>query len=164
MPVPMERATSCRHARGRPARPSRCQRHWCPPPGNGYLIESVTGTGFGLRRVHHAVGAQGDQRVDVVGGHHAAEYLEATQLGGVTTHLVCAVGVHADEFEIGAPNDRAQRMAAHITGGELDDSSHACPLRQVGDGFQARFIQHAGQHAAVDLDRGAVDEICCATA
>src|SRR5258705_1778614 len=89
---------------------------------SGYLIDCVTGTGLGLRRVHHTVGVNGDQRVDVVGGHHAAGFSETTQLGGVAAHLLRAVGVHADEFEIGAPDDRAQRVAAHISGGELEDS------------------------------------------
>ncbi len=56
---------------------------------------SVAGTGLGLRRVHHTVGVQGDQRVDVVGGHDAAGFIETTEFGGVTTHLLRAVGVHS---------------------------------------------------------------------
>src|SRR5215218_9828667 len=32
-------------------------------------------------------------------------------------------------------------------------------LQQVGDRLEARVVQHTGQHAAVDLDRGAVDEV-----
>ena len=91
-------------------------------------------------------------------------FVETAQFGGVTAHLLRAVGVHSDQFEVRPLDERAQRVPAHVAGGELDDSSHACPLEQVGDGFQAGFVEHAGQHAAVDLDGGAVDEIGCATA
>ena len=107
---------------------------------SGHLVDGVAGTGLGLRRVHHTVGVQGEQRVDVVSGDHAAGFIQSAELGGVVTHLLRAVGVHADEFEILAPEDRAQRVASHVAGGELDYSSHACPLEQVGDGFQAGVV------------------------
>ena len=71
--------------------------------------------------------------------------------------------IYTDQFEVGAFDDGAQGVAAHVAGGELDDSSHADPLEQVGDGFEAGFVEHARQHSAVDLDGGAVDEIGCAT-
>ena len=66
------------------------------------LVDGVAGAGLGLRRVHDTVGVEGDQRLGVVGGHHAAGGREPTQLCGVAADLLRTVGVHADEFEVWA--------------------------------------------------------------
>jgi len=80
------------------------------------LVDRLAGSGLGLRRVHHTVCVQGDQCVDIVGAHHAAGIIETTELSGVTAHLLCAVGVYADQFKVWALDDRAQRVPAHIAG------------------------------------------------
>ncbi|BBY19616.1 hypothetical protein MLIT_52080 [Mycolicibacterium litorale] len=48
----------------------------------------------------------------------------ATQLGGVTAHLLRCGGVHTHQFQIRAADDRPQRMAPDVTRAELDDSPH----------------------------------------
>ena len=68
--------------------------------------------GLGLRGVDDAVGAQGDQRVDIVGGHDTGRFGDTAQLGGVAADLVGPVRVQADEFEVGALDDGAQRVYA----------------------------------------------------
>ena len=125
------------------------------------LLHRLHRPSLGLRRVDHAVGIQRHQRVDVVRGDHPRGLPQTTQLGGVAAHLAGAGRVQTDQLEVGALDDGAQCVDAHIAGRELDDPPcHGVSFKQkVGDGLEARVIQHAGQHAAIDFNGGAVDEI-----
>ena len=89
---------------------------------------------------------------------------EAAQIGGVAADLVGTVRVQADEFEVGALDDRRAVRALPTLPVEnwMIRRVTAASSEQIGDGLQAGLVEHAGQHAAVDLDGGAVDEIGCA--
>jgi hypothetical protein len=50
---------------------------------------------------------------------------QPAQFGGVTPDLVRAGGVHTDQFQIGAPDDRRQRMDPDIAGRKLNYSAHS---------------------------------------
>ena len=79
------------------------------------------------RVVDDAVGAQREQRVDVVGGGHA-QRIQATQLTDVASDLVGRPRVAAHQLQPGIPGDRDHRLLAHVSGGPLHDSKRHRPL------------------------------------
>ena len=99
----------------------------------GDLGQRLVGPALGLRRVDDAVGAEGDESVDVVGGQHPGGLVEPAELGRVPTDLGRARGVHPDELQIGSFDDGLQGVAADVAGGELDDSeAHGAHPRRSG--------------------------------
>jgi hypothetical protein len=75
------------------------------------------------RRVTHAVGVEGEDRVDVVGR-------DDTGVGAVDEparvrpDLVGVVDAHADEVEVRPLEDRPERLATHVACAPLHDPVH----------------------------------------
>lgn len=72
------------------------------------------------RVVHHRIGFQREQCVDVVGGVDA-ERLDPGQFADVAAHLLRRPGVAADQFQIRIGRDRRDRTLTDIAGRPLDD-------------------------------------------
>ena len=98
-----------------------------PAPGTDDLVDGVLGAGLGLRRVHDAVGVEGDQRLSIVSGDDPARGREAAH-SAASRRSSGLVGVDADEFQVWA-FDQCAQLTTDVAGGELDYSSHACPLK-----------------------------------
>ncbi len=64
--------------------------------------------------VAHAVGPQGEERVDVVGRRDARRFVEPAQLGDVAPDLAGAPRVAADEAQFGVGDDRPHRPLPHV--------------------------------------------------
>ena len=80
-----------------------------------------------VRHVDDAVGVEGEQRVDVVGGGEA-DRISSRQGAGIDPDLVRAVGEHADELEPGVVEDRPQGRGADDPGGPLHDPDRVGPV------------------------------------
>ena len=89
--------------------------------------------------VHDAVGFQGQQGVDVVGGGHAHR-VDAAQLADVSSDLVGGPRVAADELQIGAFHDAFHRPFAHVPRGPLDDAQRHQP-EPTGVNSRCRFVR-----------------------
>jgi hypothetical protein len=77
--------------------------------------------------VHDAVGAQREQRVDVVGGGHA-QRIQAAQLSDVAPDLVGRPRIAAHQLQPGILGDRDHRLLAHVSGRPLHDSKRHRPF------------------------------------
>ena len=84
--------------------------------------EAAEDVDVGVQRgVHHAVGPEGDDGVDVVGGEHPGG-ADAGQLTGVLAHLVGVGDVDADQLVDGVVDDVADGDLADRSGGPLHDA------------------------------------------
>ena len=84
------------------------------------VVEGLVDARFADRHVAHDVGVESEQRVLVVRREDPRRCVEPAELGGVLADLVGRVRVHADELEIGALNDAAQGVEAHVPGAPLN--------------------------------------------
>ena len=66
------------------------------------------------------VGAQREQRLDVVGRVHPCRLRPARQFGGIDAYLVRPVRVHPDELHVGSADDGVQRSPPDVAGCPLD--------------------------------------------
>ena len=72
--------------------------------------------------VHHHIGLEGQEGIDVVGGGHAEGAAQPGQLTGVPAHLVGVGHPQADQLEVGSGVDAGDGVAADVAGGPGDDS------------------------------------------
>ena len=84
------------------------------------------------RGVHDAVSLQRNEFVDVGCRDHSGGRGDAAEIGGIAPDFVRRCGVHPDEFEIRAPDDRPERVDSDVTGGELNDAAGQCLSFRVG--------------------------------
>ena len=98
------------------------------------LVDRLAHARLALRHVGDAVGVEREQRVDVVGGDDAGGLVMTAEVGCVLADLVVGVGVHADELEVGPPDDGAQRRHAGVAGAPLDDAQRAIGGGAVSSG------------------------------
>jgi hypothetical protein len=73
--------------------------------------------------VGHAVGAEGQDRLDVTGGSHA-DRVASGERGDVGALLVGAVDLGADQLEVGPVDDRPDRFDPLVAGRPLHDPVH----------------------------------------
>ena len=115
------------------------------PEERGELGQRLVRPGLGLGGVDDALGVQGDQRVDVVGGDHAGRVVEPAELGGVATHLGGAGGVDADQLQIGVLDQRPEGVEADVARRELDDPAcHAVRAGEVPVRLAGRQLRAGG--------------------
>ena len=88
---------------------------------SGDLLDGLHRAHLGLRGVEHAVRAECQQSIDIVGGDDPGRLVKTAQLRGVAADLVRAMRVQSDESQIGAFDEHPQCVAAHVAGRELND-------------------------------------------
>ena len=102
------------------------------------VVDHLAGADVGVGRVADAVGVEGEQGVDVLGGGDAHR-VDAAQLTGVAAGLVVAVDPEADQLEIGVVDDGGHGVDADGARRPLDDL-----VAHVGDRSAARTTVDSG--------------------
>ncbi len=84
------------------------------------VVDHLAGADVGVRGVTDAVGVEGEQGVDVLGGGDA-DRVDAAQLAGVAAGLVVAVDPEPGQLEVGVVDDGGHGVDADGPGRPLDD-------------------------------------------